>query len=168
MTAIGQVLGEKHTGLVRDALAIGWLIYMNGGIATKSAVEDVLMLRHEGLDRTAAHDITNLIEYYDLSSSALRTRTWDRNWGDPPSLAEYPEILQAHIRWPRGNFLGWAAMVISRMKADGIKDFSEAEIQRVFADCVTPKRLTEAAHQLIDAGYLTLAMVGVQENHENV
>jgi len=36
----------EYQPLIEESMAIKWLIYINGGNATKSSVEDVLRLRH--------------------------------------------------------------------------------------------------------------------------
>lgn len=74
--------------LIKQAVEIRFLIVANGGMATKSVVEDVLMARHAGLGRTEAHDILNHIEYHNIGQP-----------DDLPELADYPEILDAGAKW---------------------------------------------------------------------
>ena len=51
--------------IVRDAVAIRNRIVAAGGMATKTVFEDELMPKH-CLDRRAAHDVMNHIEYHNL------------------------------------------------------------------------------------------------------
>lgn len=51
--------------VVQDALVIRRRIVAAGGMATKTVVEDELMPKH-GIDRRAAHDVMNHIEYHNL------------------------------------------------------------------------------------------------------
>jgi hypothetical protein len=82
----------RWLALVEDALKIQKVIYDHGGMATKSIVEDVLIGKHEGVDRHQAHAIMNGIEQED------------RRWTKEVSLAEYaPYMTGIEIRWSRGN-----------------------------------------------------------------
>jgi hypothetical protein len=79
--------------LLQEAINIVYIIYSMGGMANKSTVEDVLMLRHPSVDRAKAHDIMNHIEYYNLTGhKALRIMALN-----PPSLFDFPEISQVNI-----------------------------------------------------------------------
>ena len=91
--------------LIDESCAIKWLIYINGGNATKSSVEDVLILRNPNTDRVVAHDVQNLIEYHCLLQSSFINRRWLAD-GNEPQLQDYPEINQLArypVRWYRGN-----------------------------------------------------------------
>ena len=75
----------KHNDtIIIEALNIRGAIIANGGMATKSVVEDILMLRHP-IDRFQAHEIMNHIEYYNLNSNKTS------------SLDDYPEISQVNV-----------------------------------------------------------------------
>ena len=91
--------------LIDESCAIKWLIYINGGNATKSTVEDVLMLRHPDIDHFTAHEVQNLIEYHCLLQQTFIMRQW--NYPSPePELSDYPEINQLNkypVKWYRGN-----------------------------------------------------------------
>lgn len=56
---------EEWRDLVEEALAVRRQIISDGQMATKSAVEDVLMKRHD-IDRCVAHDVMNHIERNNL------------------------------------------------------------------------------------------------------
>ncbi len=91
--------------LIDESCAIKWLIYINGGNATKSTVEDVLILRNPDCDQFTAHDVQNLIEYHCLLQSSFINRRW-LGVGDEPTLQDYPEINQLArypVKWYRGN-----------------------------------------------------------------
>ncbi len=51
--------------LLREYQCISGAIVASGGMATKSKCEDVLMERYD-IDRSAAHDIANTVEYRGL------------------------------------------------------------------------------------------------------
>lgn len=53
--------------MVDTAVAIRNRIYFAGGMATKTIIEDELMPMF-GIDRGAAHDITNYVEYHNLGA----------------------------------------------------------------------------------------------------
>ena len=98
---IWDVWPDEYAALVREAIAIRWLIYINGGNASKSVVEDVLLSRHGEIDRSFAHDIMNAIEQHDLCGAMFRDRRW--YGGAEPAFADYPEIARADIRWYDGR-----------------------------------------------------------------
>lgn len=92
---------DESNATLDEAMDIKWLIFTNGGNATKSAVEQVLMARHPGMLHADARELTNAIEYHDTLGPSLRAQRWMRS--DPePALADYPQILTADIRWYRG------------------------------------------------------------------
>ncbi len=91
--------------LIDESCAIKWLIYINGGNASKSTVEDVLILRNPDCDQFAAHDVQNIIEHHCLLQSSFINRRWLAD-GNEPQLQDYPEINQLArypVRWYRGN-----------------------------------------------------------------
>ncbi len=91
--------------LIDESCAIKWLIYINGGNASKSIVEDVLILRNPNTDRFVAHDVQNIIECHCLLQSSFINRRWLAD-GNEPTLQDYPEINQLErypIKWYRGN-----------------------------------------------------------------
>ena len=83
---------NPYDKLLQEAIDIRYVIVSMGGMATKSCVEDVLMLRH-GINRPNAHDIMNHIEFNDLDRFPLR-RGFS---GKPPSLFDFPEIAQVDV-----------------------------------------------------------------------
>ena len=84
--------------LIKEALEIRRLIIINGGMATKSTVEDVLIMRHPNLSRYDAHGIMNHIE------STNRDMRINRRDNDTPSLDDYPELLTVQ---PQPKFVDW-------------------------------------------------------------
>jgi hypothetical protein len=85
--------------LIREAINVRWLIYSGGGNASKTAVEDVLLMRHVHLDRAEVHEIMNHIEYHDLLSRTIRSRAWCETWPEP-TRADWPEIGNCTtIKW---------------------------------------------------------------------
>lgn len=91
--------------LIDESCAIKWLIYINGGNASKSTVEDVLILRNPDCDLFTAHDVQNLIECHCLLQSSFINRRWSAN-GNESRLQDYPEINQltkCPVKWYRGN-----------------------------------------------------------------
>lgn len=79
--------------LRNDALAIRQIIFEHGGMANKSAVEDVMMRKHPGLDRSEAHDILNHIEYHNMIAGGL-----------PEPLEDWIEFFAGvRVQWFRGN-----------------------------------------------------------------
>jgi len=92
--------------LLIDAVRVTYAIVKAGGMASKSIVEDVLMLKH-GVGRDLAHDLTNLIESINMSYKGI----WDHE--DPnetptkytamPTIAEYAEYLRVvYVKWYQG------------------------------------------------------------------
>lgn len=47
-------------------------------------------------------------------------------------------------------------MILARMKSEGIKDLSDAEIERVFRETVMPNRLIALTKECRDKGIITL------------
>ena len=95
----------EHQPLIDESMAIKWLIYINGGNATKSAVEDVLRLRHPEVDGFLAHEIQNLIEYHCLLQETFIMRQWNHKTPEP-RLQDYHEINRLEkypVKWYRGN-----------------------------------------------------------------
>lgn len=88
---------DTNNETVDEAIRIRWLICKNGGNCCKTAVEDVLLLRHPELDRAFFHDVMNHIEYHDLDRRALRDNHFPN--GKLPTMDDYPEIKQAAIKW---------------------------------------------------------------------
>lgn len=79
--------------LVLEALQVKEIIYTNGGIATKSAVENVLMAKHGELDRGESHSILNHIEFQNFPVA-----------GHDPDMAEWAEFFASvRIKWFHGN-----------------------------------------------------------------
>jgi hypothetical protein len=58
--------------LIIDVLHIREIIFTNGGMANKSAVEDVLMNRHPVLIRIEARSITNYVESHNMDRAGHR------------------------------------------------------------------------------------------------
>lgn len=78
-----------------EAIRIRFLIVKAGRMATKTAVEDVLMIRHPELDRAAAHDVMNTIEYTQAERPYFRFRDRGICWiadTPEPQPGDYPEI----------------------------------------------------------------------------
>ncbi len=78
------------------ALEIRQAIVKYGGMANKSAVEDVMLAMFADLARDDVHEILNHCEYYMLSYKG----------NDPAEelLMRYaPYMPDAHIKWYRGN-----------------------------------------------------------------
>ena len=85
--------------LTREALRITEVIVVNGGMATKSAVEDVLMEMFQSLTRYRAHAIMNHLEINNMKIPDRRF-----NHVDTPTLEEYaPYMKGVEIKWYRGN-----------------------------------------------------------------
>jgi aspartate 1-decarboxylase len=83
-----------------EALRITELIVTNGGMANKTAVEDVLINMFSTLDRASAHDIMNEIEFFDMKAPNRRLHP-DTN---PPTVEEYaPYFHGVDVKWYRGN-----------------------------------------------------------------
>ena len=88
--------------LTKEALRITEVIVVNGGMATKSAVEDVLMAMFHSLTRYRAHAIMNHLE---VNNMRIPDRRFDRD--DVPTLDEYAQYMEdVEIRWYKGNPLG--------------------------------------------------------------
>lgn len=51
---------------------------------------------------------------------------------------------------------GWKMQIAGKMMAEKIKDFSDAEIKRVFEGCVSEALCIKYANELIASGKLTL------------
>jgi hypothetical protein len=85
---------SEFEALVHEAVEIKYVIYKAGGMATKTAVEDVLMLRHSGLDRYEAHDVLNRVEFLNLK--IRKPYACEANT-ERPTLADYPEISQVEV-----------------------------------------------------------------------
>ena len=83
--------------LVAEAIDIRYAIVNAGGMATKSAVEDVLIARHS-IDRYDAHVVTNHIEFNDLDRFPLRRRFED---GEAPTINDFPEIRNVRVPFLR-------------------------------------------------------------------
>lgn len=82
---------------ILEAIRIRYLIVRAGGMANKSNVEDVMILRGTVPDRCAGHDIMNTIEHEGLD--ILPGRPWPADYGDEPALADYPEIFEVGVRF---------------------------------------------------------------------
>lgn len=85
--------------LLEEAVKITEVIVTHGGMATKTAVEDVLMNRFDSLNRCEAHDVMNAVEFLNLKPP-------DRRFNDEPAptLEQYaPFLAGVDIRWYRGN-----------------------------------------------------------------
>ena len=103
MTEI-SVYPADYQDLIRTAVAIKFLIYVNGGGATKSIVEDVLMMRLPSVDRSLAHGVMNDIEFHGFDAASIRNKQWRFDETAGPQLSEYPEIGKIErIRWYRGK-----------------------------------------------------------------
>lgn len=86
---------QRQYSLTQEALVVRWLIYTEGGMATKTAVEDVMLLRHPLLTRYDFHQIMNQVEFYQLDNNLIR-------YGHLPyTIEDMPEIKQCDIRWWR-------------------------------------------------------------------
>jgi hypothetical protein len=55
-----------------------------------------------------------------------------------------------------GTLIDWKDKLIGKMKAENIRDLSDSEINRVFAGCVAETNCIKYAHELINAGMLTV------------
>ena len=100
MTAV--TLSDKFfQSLVADALAIREIIYSHGGMATKSAVEDVLMNKHRQLEmnRYWPHMVMNHIEQQNAQIPDRRFSSEPR-----PSLDEWRVYFDGvDCHWYRGD-----------------------------------------------------------------
>lgn len=85
---------NEREDLMREATEIQYVILVAGGMATKTTVEDVLMLRHPGLDRYNAHNILNDVEFYNLK---IRKPYAGEANPERPTLDDYPEIGQVEV-----------------------------------------------------------------------
>jgi len=89
---------KQWNSLIADALIIREIIYTHDGMATKSAVEDVLMAKH-GIARYWPHTAMNSIESRNIQMP-------DRRFTSEPSpsldeWAVYFDGIDCH--WNRGN-----------------------------------------------------------------
>jgi len=90
---------EILQALVQEANDVRWLIHYYDGMASKSVIEDVLMLRHGWLDRDAAHELMNYIEYHNIMPRPLERYRFSVD--KPPTLTQYPEVRLVDIRYIR-------------------------------------------------------------------
>lgn len=82
--------------ILDDVPKLQFLIVQAGGMATKSLVEDMLMLRHN-IDRYTAHEYTNEnerlnVQYFRIGNGIR----WIK--GDAPALKDYPEVNQVEFK----------------------------------------------------------------------
>ena len=89
---------EEYTRLLEEARDIRYVIYVTGGNATKTVIENVLMARNPGLGRGDAHMVTNSVEGRDLDPFP-RQRVFTGR--EAPTMADYPEIAAAGVRYYR-------------------------------------------------------------------
>lgn len=82
---------ETFNELIMEAIDIRFLIVKAGGMATKSIVENVLMLRHQ-IERLDAHDIMNHIENCRVDQDYFRGSIWQAKHKNEPAASDYPEI----------------------------------------------------------------------------
>lgn len=91
----GETLEELVFGLFLDeSLRVKFLIYTSGGNATKTAVENALMIRYPGIERDILHDVQNHIERKNLVPwrwISGKQYEWTGP-GKPPLSADWPEI----------------------------------------------------------------------------
>lgn len=81
---------------IEEAQSIRYLIIKSGGMATKSRVEDVLMARHQGMNRGEAHGLMNWIEFMNEDWFRIGNPSiWTRSDMVEPKLEDYPEIMEA-------------------------------------------------------------------------
>ena len=80
--------------LVNEARDIRFVIVKAGGMATKSAVEDVLMLRHSEIGRSEAHEVTNYIEQNNIDAFPMRRRF---EMDIEPTIEDFPEIRNIRV-----------------------------------------------------------------------
>lgn len=74
---------EFFNALIEQAVRVRDVVVFAGGMATKSFMEDFLMLKFPGLSRYDAHTVTNHIEYENKKSS----------YSNNPTIQEYPEVM---------------------------------------------------------------------------
>lgn len=95
---IADVEIRRFEALKVDARAIKYLILKDGGMATKTAIEDVLMQRHNLL-RVLAHEVTNALEGEADRSSQFRQAdgwTWLGEVSEPRP-EDWPEVYPAKL-----------------------------------------------------------------------
>ena len=81
---------EMFDELVTHSVTLRATIMQHGGMATKSVIEDVLMLMYPGLNREQAHMIQNHVEHRNL----------DRSGRTPAELKRYaPYLKQVNVNW---------------------------------------------------------------------
>ena len=96
---IPQVGHDKMWEKLTDAARIVEVIFVNGGMATKSAVEVILMARYPGMSHSDAHDAMNTLEFFNVQPNhgPYEDET-------PPTIDEYCLYMQGvDIRWFDGN-----------------------------------------------------------------
>jgi hypothetical protein len=89
---------ERFLELVEEARDIRYVLFCDGAMVTKSVVEDVLMARHNDVDRALGHDVMNHIEFYAIDRFPRRRRFEGR---PTPTLSDFPEIAEVEIKYPR-------------------------------------------------------------------
>lgn len=89
---------ERFLELVEEACDIRYVLFCDGAMVTKSVVEDVLMARHDDVDRALGHDAVNHIEFYGIDRFPRRQRFDGR---PTPTLADFREIADVEIKYPR-------------------------------------------------------------------
>lgn len=92
--AVEQLTDEAFAHLIAVANRIKSAIYHHGGLATKSAVEDVMMVMYDGLTRGPAHDVMNYLEYHHVPVLGEDEVTLDE-------FAPYLKVVE--IQWWKGD-----------------------------------------------------------------
>ena len=90
MTGLIGMTDELYFEILDEVPEIQYLIVAAGGMATKTAVEEILMIRHN-LDRSDAHTFVNLAE----SRRDFMIRSGKVVWQakrPQPTIEKYPEF----------------------------------------------------------------------------
>lgn len=83
--------------LAIECIRARYLICQAGGMASKSIVEDVVMMRDPAVTRLEAREAMNDIEYYNWDNGI--TRRWPAEYGDQPLESDWPQIFQVGARF---------------------------------------------------------------------
>lgn len=86
---------QTYLKILDETIEIQYLIIAAGGIATKTAVENILMRRHS-LNRSDAHSFTNYAE----SRQDFMVRSGKVQWlakRPQPTIEDWPEMAQEEI-----------------------------------------------------------------------
>ena len=124
----------------------------------KSIIEDALS-EGKPVPAEVLADYPDLAQTAKLKAGAVQAEQL------PPTVAPVPPASAPSLQAERPTLTmgeqSWRNTLIPKMLADGIKDFSDAELERVFGGSVSARRSIENARRLIDKGAITAADVRI-------